>query len=950
MYLGNDAYIDGNVGIGTSSPGAMLDIGGVDDPTFRISSIRDSGHYYEWKTSGTFAEYYDIKKDGTRLSLHGLTGHRFYISGSEKVTIDSNGKVGIGTTNPSKKLEVQGDVLFDGSSGANEFVYIDSDSAKNAGIIISEGGSNRWSMYNQGSNDYLIIRDEDASSNRVVIDSSGNVGIGTTNPGAPLQLGNGGSSTTSIYRSIISKGTYSTTAQRNQNLMTFQATTLANTNPFNDTTGESLKNWHFGIVSDNAYFNSPRFSFIRGGQERMVIDYDGKVGIGTTGPHELLEIRKATAGTSLMFNYDLSIPVADDVYGQILFRGGDTSGGVDNKGWGVRGKIAGVAEDDGGGLGLRFYTSPDRGASSADPYDDVSVERMRIDKNGNVGIGTTDPQGKLDVNGSAIFGTGGNLKINDLTTSTAIDFTTNAYINIDSDNNYNGNFLRIGTNGEGSDATNLMTILDSGKVGIGTTSPSEKLCIGNLSATEDVQNRVIIAGRGTSTNDEISSLIFSNSADTGSKTAEIIATRGSDNYGTALHFKTNQNNVDGGAQITAMTISENGNVGIGTISPNQKLEIIGPGYATADNSIRLGVSDDRYWDITMTKFVSATDKYDLYFKNYNRATPDLFIEGHTGNIGIGTTNPGAKLEVNGTDNKLRLKYDTSNYADISTNNAGNLVAKSTGGIYYFNTLDKNNRVLAYDFLSPGDTFTDIRGSQLSLKYNGTYKIKLNPNGDSYFNGGNVGIGTTLPQGKLHVGDQATNYFKVADDGEITLVGTARVKKQHWIGADALREPGAKPASFVAHGLKGAWEFADASSGNEEQISGTFKIPTDMDISVAPTFNIGWSAAGSSPGNSKWQLEYLWLAANEDTTAAAQETLTTISTASATSNGLVIATFSGIDLPTSSDKALFWRITRLSASGDDTISDDIHLHGIYICLLYTSPSPRDLSTSRMPSSS
>jgi len=192
--------------------------------------------------------------------------------------------------------------------------------------------------------------------------------------------------------------------------------------------------------------------------------------------------------------------------------------------------------------------------------------------------------------------------------------------------------------------------------------------------------------------------------------------------------------------------------------------------------------------------------------------------------------------------------------------------------------------------------------------------------------GNIGIGSTNPQGKLHVGDQATNYLKIANDGELTLVGTARVKKKIYIDANGIRAPGAKPATFVEDGLTGCWEFADAIEANQESVSGTLLILPDMDRSMPITLNVGWHANGVSPGNCKWQLEYLWISPNEDVTAGAQETLTKVSTASATSDGLVIAEITGIDLPSSTDKALFWKLTRLSADAEDTISDVVHLRG------------------------
>jgi len=233
---------------------------------------------------------------------------------------------------------------------------------------------------------------------------------------------------------------------------------------------------------------------------------------------------------------------------------------------------------------------------------------------------------------------------------------------------------------------------------------------------------------------------------------------------------------------------------------------------------------------------------------------------------------------------------------------------------------------------------------------------------------NVGIGTDSPTAKLHIGagtaskaplkmtsgvlkttpesgtieylsdyfyirggdgfkvGDSSNYTEIKDDGEINLHGTARVKKDLWIDSNGIKAPGSKPATFVEDGLTGCWEFADAIEANQEQVSGTIKIPSDMDRTVIPTFNIGWHADTVSPGNAKWQFEYLWAGVNEDVRAAAQETLTVITTASATAGGLIVTEVTGIDLPSATDKAMFWRITRLSADAQDTISEAIHMRG------------------------
>ena len=178
------------------------------------------------------------------------------------------------------------------------------------------------------------------------------------------------------------------------------------------------------------------------------------------------------------------------------------------------------------------------------------------------------------------------------------------------------------------------------------------------------------------------------------------------------------------------------------------------------------------------------------------------------------------------------------------------------------------------------------------------------------------------------GANDTNYASFAADGELSLTGTARVVIDHWIGASGIRAPGSKPPTFTESGIKGVWQFGDESvADNQEAVSGTIKIPSEMDRTVVPIFKVGWSANGVSPGVCEWQLEYLWMSPNDDTTAAAQETLTATGTASSTSNGLIITAFAGIDLPGATDQAMFWRLKRLSATGsNDTISDTVEMHG------------------------
>jgi len=154
-------------------------------------------------------------------------------------------------------------------------------------------------------------------------------------------------------------------------------------------------------------------------------------------------------------------------------------------------------------------------------------------------------------------------------------------------------------------------------------------------------------------------------------------------------------------------------------------------------------------------------------------------------------------------------------------------------------------------------------------------------------------------------------------------------KDIWIPASGLRAPGLKPASYVSHGISGVWEFSDEGTANEETISGNVKLRDDMDLTVAPTFLIGWSSTTTS-SDCYWQLEYLYTALNEDTSAAAQQTLLEATTSSAVAEGLNITTFT-LQAPSAGDQCLHMRIKRKSGDALDTIADTVELHGV--CLQY-----------------
>ena len=150
---------------------------------------------------------------------------------------------------------------------------------------------------------------------------------------------------------------------------------------------------NFGDSDDNDVgmiiygHSSNSMSFWTNASQRMRIDSSGRVGIGTSSPDTLLHLSD-TSGNSILRleRNDTSIAVSD-VYGSIEFEGQDASAGSS----GVRGSISGIAESTTGGMGIAFSTAPSGGSNT---------EVMRIDRSGNVGIGSTSPDANLEVIGS----------------------------------------------------------------------------------------------------------------------------------------------------------------------------------------------------------------------------------------------------------------------------------------------------------------------------------------------------------------------------------------------------------------------------------------------------------------------------------------------------------------------------------------------------------------------
>ena len=179
------------VGIGTTSPAEVLQVAGGIKTTggFLANTANSVGISY----SSGFGHFISWGADGSTKGAYKFTGSASDGSPTaDYMVIDSTGNVGIGTTNPADALHI-----LDTSGHAYASVARSTQSQGEVGLRLRGGTSgNDWYIYQKPSNNNLNFYN---TSDRMTIDSSGNVGIGTT-PSGVLSSGyvlrlNGGTQT-----------------------------------------------------------------------------------------------------------------------------------------------------------------------------------------------------------------------------------------------------------------------------------------------------------------------------------------------------------------------------------------------------------------------------------------------------------------------------------------------------------------------------------------------------------------------------------------------------------------------------------------------------------------------------------------------------------------------------------------------------------------------------------
>ena len=281
----------GNVGIGTASPAVKLDFGNTTNGT-QIVNLRKNNNSIAGL--GVNAEY-GVRIAGPSDAAAPVSFGEISISDgttfSEFMRIDSSGIVGIGNTSPSSwatKLTVQGTTAILGNttlSGANPTFQGSLRIIENPTTIASTGGVEfltsafgagyGWKMTSLDSSGVQLTfatRQNSASWTEVMrIDSSGNVGIGTSSGSARLNV-NGGTSTSQIRWEV------------NNAAFTQEVSTNAAANAYVYKSNDA--SYHVWKLSNS---------------ESMRLDSSGNLGIGTASPNAsaILDAQSTTKGVRM---------------------------------------------------------------------------------------------------------------------------------------------------------------------------------------------------------------------------------------------------------------------------------------------------------------------------------------------------------------------------------------------------------------------------------------------------------------------------------------------------------------------------------------------------------------------------------------------------------------------------------------------------------------------------
>jgi hypothetical protein len=773
----NGMIIQGNVGIGTTTPVYALDVNNgirlnnTSNAHSKLLVLWDDNPADTVATACNFSGF-GINAGILRYQVPSVNSHVFYTGVNERMRITSAGNVGIGTTAPGSRLAVAGGqsvgadysnvaaptngMIIQGNVGigtSNPAFTLDVNGSiqfgatgtvsqlRTQGQMVlwanSTGAGSHWhSIYAVGSNNstngdhvWFTRGNDIVGIERMRITSAGNVGIGTTAPFFPLSV----------------QGTIAATAPFN----TLRQLAITDTN----------NNGYYFLVSANSS-NLSLFSHYAAGSTILTVNSNnGFLGLGNTAPTYRLDVSSGCRLNNL---------VASNVANAMAL--------VNTN----------VASSIGTSFALYQGSSGDTVLNSATnqnlAFKINNVENMTLNSNGNVGVGTTAPTTKLEVVGQAKYTFNGNRGITLCNTNVGagaseifFDRTANASTQIaaiglaDAPRNF---FIWV----NGADRLNIN---NAGNVGIGTTTPAYTLDVNTTTSRIGYRTWFNTTGNGDTPTGAWYNIgrVNSNQASIHGISGYLSSINGNLNNNTRFdtswtytylntplltsRSKFLQNR--GGYQLR---LHASGTAG------HHDVWLYNPDWMTADLEFTHTFIYNSNWFSTRTTSTPTSNLvYDLFNSN-------MTVETYSGNLGVGTANPGSLLAVAGgaaigaaysnvaapTNGMIiqgnvgigvsnpAYKLDVNGGAMEVTNGFINTVISTGTNNNLIQSYQSNMAINSVNYLSFGQFSNTFNAANFRFSYsnNGNTSNQLQIGfwgNDGILNvnaAGNIGMGTTTP--------------------------------------------------------------------------------------------------------------------------------------------------------------------------------------------------------------
>jgi len=306
--------------------------------TLKLKSGRSDVFYHMQAFSGNTTEVFRIESSGRVVSAAGAC---------------FAGAVCVGTNLIVRSAATFCDTV--GLFGGSSQLYIGATSNASDFAILS------WCATNKSLN---IQNQSVGSGPQLIVACNGKVGVAVSDP-------------------IVQFHVKTTVASESR--PTNLATSATNSAVYFTTIGGSTAGIAFGQIGANTNYIQATYENGSASTPLSLNPYGGNVGIGATSPSSLLHI--CGAGTGVMLRLQNTSTVSGDQGPLIQFMSANQVGGQNFE----SGYIQSIWTNEGNGFGMRFATKA---------VDGSQVEHIRITSGGNVGIGTTDPNYKLRVEGT----------------------------------------------------------------------------------------------------------------------------------------------------------------------------------------------------------------------------------------------------------------------------------------------------------------------------------------------------------------------------------------------------------------------------------------------------------------------------------------------------------------------------------------------------------------------